>query len=312
VSPSPKKDRSDIIAGIDLNLLKVFEAILAEGSVSRAASRLSLSQSATSHSLSRLREIVDDPLFERKGQGVAPTPKALALSVPILAALQSFRDILRRSQGEFDPRVERRNFTIDVPAGVDIAVAPELLRMSEHAPGITFRIMTGRARQVLPELRFGHSALSIDFEAPRERGYRYEVIQEDEFVVLARKGHPALKNGLTAEQFFELPQAAIVFSRKDDGSPVTDRLRDAGLRRNVRLVVSSLPTIATVVASSELISSTSRGIATLLAKQFDFEIHPMPIELPPLPITMIWHENFEGDLGHAWLRAAIRAIFKGI
>lgn len=312
MTAATKQTTSDTIAGIDLNLLKVFEAILAEKSVSKAAQRLALSQSATSHSLSRLREIVDDPLFERKGQGVTPTPKALELSVPILAALRSLRDVLRRSDGTFDPRIERRTFTIDVPAGVDIAVAPELAQIGKEAPGVGFRIMTGRASQVLPELKFGHSALSIDFEAPREKGYRYEVIQEDEFVVIARIGHPEIAKGLTPERFLALPQVAVVFSRKDDGSPVTDRLRHAGMRRNVRLVVSSLPSIATVVASSDLISSTSRGIATLLARHFKFEIHPMPFRVPPLPIMMIWHEHYDADPAHLWLRDRMRSIFSVI
>jgi DNA-binding transcriptional LysR family regulator len=311
MSPVTKGKLSDTIAGIDLNLLKVFEAILAEGSVSRAAARLGLSQSATSHSLSRLREIVDDPLFERKGDGVRPTPKALELAGPILLSLQSLRTVLRKSEGVFDPRVERRTFTFDIPAGVDIVVAPELVRLAKDAPGLTFRIMTGRARQVMAELRFGHSALSIDFDAPQEKGYRYEVIEEDGFVAIARKEHPAFRRELTQEQFFDLPQVALTFARRDDGSPVTNRLGEAGIARQVRLVVSSLPSIATVIASSDLISMTSRRIATMLARQFDFDIHPLPVHMPPLPITMIWHEHFDADPGHVWLRDTIRTIFRG-
>lgn len=307
-----RTELGDIIAGIDLNLLKVFEAIIAEGSVSRAASRLSLSQSATSHSLSRLREIVNDPLFERKGHGVQPTPKAIEIAEPILAVLHNLRDVLRKNGGVFDPLRERRSFTIDIPAGIDIAVAPELVRISEKAPGISFRIMTSRANLVLTELRYGHSALAIDYEPTVEKGFRSETIVEDEFVVVARKGHPALKNGITAELYQRLPQVAVAFTRRDDNSPIANRLRDIRTTRNVQMVVSSMPTVSAVVQSSDMIASASRGIATLLTKQFGIEIHPIPIVVPPLPITMVWHEQFEMDPGHIWLRERISSIFRGI
>lgn len=299
----------DAIADIDLNLLKVFEAIMAEESVSQAAVRLGISQSAASHSLSRLREILDDPLFERTGHGVRATPKAEELSATILITLQHLRKVLRKHQGAFDPTQETRRFTLDIPAGVDLAVAPELIRITADSPGITFRILTSRARDVLSELRFGHSALSIDFEVPQDKGFRSELIEQDEFVAIARTGHPAFEHGITAEQFETMPQVAVVFTRRDEGSPLTNRLRDTGVRRNVRLVVATLPAIASVVASSDLISSTSKGIATLLSKQFDIALHPMPVHVPPLPIMMIWHEQFDAEPGHVWLRQQVRGIF---
>lgn len=308
VKPGP----SDVIAEIDLNLLKVFEAILAEGSVSKAAARLSLSQSATSHSLSRLRQIVDDPLFRRKGLGVEPTPKALEIAEPIRTILKSLREVLRRNVGVFDPLVEHRTFTIDIPAGIDIAVAPDLVRITENAPGISFRLMTSRASLILHELKLGHSTLAIDYEATVAKGFRSEMIVEDEFVVVARKGHPALKNGITAEVYQQLPQVAVVFNRRDDSSPVANRLREKRARRNVQMVVSSMPTVSAVVQSSDLIASASRGIATMLARQFEIEIHPMPIAVPPLPITMVWHEHFDTDPGHIWLRERVASIFRGI
>jgi len=302
----------DTIADVDLNLLKVFEAILAEGSVGKAADRLQVSQSATSHSLSRLREIVDDPLFERRGQGVQPTPKALEIAGPVLDVLQRLRVVMRRDTGSFDPDIERRRFTLDIPAGVDIAVAPDLARLSMTWPGITFRILTSRARNVLTELRFGHTSLAIDYDSLLEEGFRSELMVEDEFVVMSRKEHPALRHGVSLELFQLLPQVIVVLTRKDDSSPVTNRLKEAGINRNVQMIVSSMPSMSAVVASSDLIASTSLRIARLLSRQHAIEIHPLPFQMPPLAITMVWHEHFEADSGHIWMREKVRSIFQGI
>lgn len=291
----------------DLNLLAVFDAIMTEGNLTRAGGRLGMTQSAVSHALARLREMTSDPLFERTRRGVRPTPRAIEMSESVHRALDLIRASLS-SPRVFDPATARQTFLLDLPAGVDAIIVPRLVEKLKEAPGIDLRISSGRASSIRNELRYGETYLALDFQKVERDGYRAEQVYSDPFVVIARAGHPALQRGLTRDAYQDLGHVAVFWSREATSSPVTDNLTRQQIRRPIRLTVPTLATMLDVVETSDLLGSTWRGVAESFARTMDITVYETPFDMAPVPIYMVWHETFDSDSGHAWLRSVIIEI----
>jgi DNA-binding transcriptional LysR family regulator len=298
---------------IDLNLLTVFDAIMTELSLTRAAKRLDRTQSAVSHSLKRLRELTGDPLFERTGTGVRPTPRALEMEKEVRRALSMIQAALGRRES-FDPQRETRTFFVDIPAGFDWLVAPKLAECLRSTPGITVRIANARAANMLNELRNRETWLALDYTPLHIEGYKSEALIDDEVVLIARPGHPLLENGVTADNVRKVRQVGIGWSAVSVPTPhpIDDRVQEAGLPRNVQLWVPTLSSMVAVVAGSDFVAYMARGAAGRFAETYGIALHRLPFELRPLPMIMVWHESFEADCGHRWLRDTIRDICRSI
>jgi DNA-binding transcriptional LysR family regulator len=296
----------------DLNLLAVFDAIMLEGSLQRAAVRLKMNQPAVSQALTRLRATVGDKLFVRKGRGVVPTARALEMARSIRPAMDLMRAALAKSNG-FDPTVETRTFLLDVPAGIDAITAPLLARRLQEAPGLRFSIAGARASRMASELRFGESDIALDYEPMTGAGYQSELIFNDHFVVMGRTGHPELTRGLSVVQYQKLGHVAVSWGSGRRNSPLEQKLKSATIARNIRMTVPNLPSMLRVVAESDLVGSTwSKVAAQSVAETPGLRMFPMPFEMPPVPIYMVWHESFDHDAGHGWLRNVLRDIYKSL
>lgn len=302
----------DTSGRLDLNLLAIFDAIMIEGSLTKAGRRLGVTQSAVSHALARLREITGDPLFERTGRGVRPTPVAISMSDKVRSALDVLRSTMRSPQGEFSPATDTRTFVLDIPAGIDAILVPMLHARVGDSAAMRFRISPGCASALLSELRLGESWLALDHDMPSEPGFSSEVIMDDPFVLVSRKNHPALVDGLSLALFSKLPQVAVAWGREKGPTPLSRRLHDRGIARNVQYAVPSLTTVPALVATSDLVGALPQRLAMQVARYHAIDIHPLPEPLPPLQVYMVWHASFENDPGHLWLRGLVREICRDL
>ena len=218
-----------------LTLIPVFDAIISEGNLSRAAERLGVTQSAVSQALARLRKLTSDPLFESHGRGVRPTPRALEIAGHARAALT-------HANAAFTPKTLdiaslKRTFIIDIGGGFDALILPKLYKvLAKAAPGVRCLVSNTRGGDLLSELKYGETELAFDFQPTDAEGISSERLGEDTPVVVARPGHPALKQGLTKSLYLQLPHAALAWTRSTVSSGVAlelDAYGNANQNRHV-------------------------------------------------------------------------------
>ena len=306
----PDRQTGVDIDSIDLRLLSVFEAVMTECSFSRAGRRLGLTQSAVSQAIARLRPIVHDELFERTGRGVRPTPRACELDEPIRRALHLLRLSLNQTGG-FDPATTPRTFFVAMQPDVAEAFAVELYRALPPSTRSRLYVVPPRPNGLLADLRFGEPELAIMQETIEAHGFRGELLYTEGIVMLARQGHPGIENPVTWENYARLGH--VVLSRPDPSEPSPIDL-EFKRRRADRHVPLSMPTAASVLKvaeQSDLVCTLGRRLAQYFATQHKLEIHELPIDQLTLPLFMVWHERFDNDRGHQWLRRTLRATLTG-
>src|ERR1044071_161466 len=250
----------------DLNLLVVFQALLAERHVGRAATRLALTQSATSHALGRLRNLFKDPLFVRHPKGVEPTARALAVG-PAVA------DILNRAQA----LISQPAFNPNMPCGFTIAtidltlptiIVPLIVHLRRTAPAVDIRIVPLVREHVAAAFDRQEIDMAIlNFPDPPKRLARLPVLK-DRYVGIARRGHPLLKRKpLTPKAYAELPH--LLFSPRGDPKGIVDEplAQLGGLRRRVVMTVPHISATPLIVAGTDLIAVIAERLARLYAWQ---------------------------------------------
>jgi DNA-binding transcriptional LysR family regulator len=295
------------LRNLDLNLLTVFEAVHELGSVSRAADRLALSQSATSHALARLREVCGDELFVRARHGLSPSPVAKTMYPAIKQALEALRSSLAEASG-FDPATSQRHLRISIPhpLGPFYAIAIRAAAMIA-APGIVLRFDTVTLPLNLDDdLRDGTVDVAIDWLPSKSGPFVNRKLFDDRLVLFARRDHPLVKTGATLENLMKAQFVGGHPRREIDRLPKAIReFRKLDLTEVVR--VSELLEIPTVVAATDLLGVFPLSMAPLMERHLGLSMLEIPVELPPVPIYAIWHENRRSDSAHRWLRELVAA-----
>lgn len=293
------------LAGIDLNLLVLFVALYKERSVSRAARRVGLSQSAASHALSRLRDLTGDELFVRVGRGMLPTPRADALAGPVSEALAGLVRSLAR-ETDFDPMLARASFRIGAVDLAAVMIVPQLmLRIAERAPNVQL-IVSALPEVLFRKLADGEIDLALG-GAGAEVELRSQIVLQEEFVCLVRSAHPCLQAGLTVEGYASLPHA-LVSPRGLARGYVDTALARIGLSRQVVYVTPTLQAAASVVARSDLVLTTTRRTAQLAAQSLPLALVEPPLPIEPYVLSAIWHERRDADPLHLWIRAQLLEV----
>jgi LysR family transcriptional regulator, transcriptional activator for leuABCD operon len=294
------------LRAVDLNLLPVFEAIYEERSLSRAATRVAMTQSAVSHALSRLRLVFRDELFIRQPRGVIPTAAADALYAKLRGALASVRESIVETRG-FDPARSDRKFFVSIshPLGPMIAIRLRE-RLDRVAPGVDV-IFSTRSRPVELEraMREGRIDAAVDWLVPANGKFREVTLFEDGLVAMARSGHPAVR---TTRSISELTQGAFVSLRpRVEGEHPVAGLREwQRLKLRVVLEVSEILEVFMVVRQSDLF-----GLIPLSMIRFAREVFGLrPLQAgprrAPVPIKLVWAASRESEPAHAFLREHIR------
>lgn len=290
---------------LDLNLLRVLDALFREGSVSKAAARLKLSQPATSNALARLRDALKDPLFVRGREGMVPTERALQLRGPLTLALQQLQEALT-PRAAFDPATTKQTFVLAASDHAQLLFVPRLAQALGQFPGLRLRIVPLPRDFPTAELESGELDLVVGaFDlAPGDRaprGLKRQVIARERYVVVGKKGHAALRKPESLD--LSLPQLHV--SPRGGVEGKTDRrLR---LRRNVVLYTPHYLVAPWVLASTELIAALPERVAQRFAEAFPLQVVPAPIAIEPLRIQQLWHPHRDEQPAHRWLRAQVKA-----
>jgi DNA-binding transcriptional LysR family regulator len=295
------------LRSLDLNLLLVFDAVYRERSISRAAAALHLSQPTVSNALARLRERLHDPLFERRGQGMAPTARAMALAEPVHQALDLLERGLR-SPHRFDVAHAEREFVIAAEDYGEAVILPRFVDwLGKAAPGIRIRIRPEPSARLKTEMRTGVVDLALDYFALPEAGFRSRSVLTETLLTLSRADHPQIGERLGLETY--LAQRHVVLAPREGAMPMIDlALAKRGLARHIAATVPHFQSMPVMVQGSDLLCTLPRRMAHLYADHFRLRAYPVPLRTPRFPVYLIWHEAVEDDLGHTWLREQLMAL----
>ena len=297
------------ISKIDLNLFTVFEAIYTEGSVTRASQQLHLTQPAISHSLNRLRQLFDDPLFVRQGHAMVSTPLARSIIEPVRQALRAL-EVTLADTGIFDPSLARKQFTLALRDVLESTVLPPLLEsVTGQAPMIDLAAIQVDRRELVSELAAGSLDVAIDMLLPLPNEIRREKISQDTTVVLARQGHPLVDGALELDTY--LAAEHILASSRRKGPGLEDfELSRLGLQRRIRLRCQHYFAACRVVSQTDLLLTMPEGYARIANQQFGNQILPLPITMPSWDVYLYWHQNVENDPANRWLREQVTQAFR--
>ena len=291
----------------DLNLLVTLDVLLAEGSVARAAKRLRLSPSAMSRALARLRETTGDPLLVRAGRGLVPTRRALELRERVSLLVQDGQAVLRPVD-KLDLKLLVRTFTLRTSEGFVESFGPDLIaRANKDAPGVRLRFVQKPDRESTP-LREG----AVDLETGvvgKTTGpeVRAQALFRDRFVGVVRKRHPLSQGKITPSRY-AAGRHILVSRRGLDKGPIDDALELLGLQRQIVTIVGGFATALGLARASDLIATVpDRHTRALRAGMHSF---PLPVSLPEMTISMLWHPRLDADPAHRWLRGCVRDACK--
>ncbi|MFT3799930.1 MAG: LysR family transcriptional regulator [Burkholderiaceae bacterium] len=285
---------------IDLNLLRVLDAVLEAGSVTGAAERLHLSVPATSHALTRLREALGDPLLVRAGRRLVPTPRAQELREPLARWMAQGRTMLARDKSAELAQLERV-FVVRAPEGVSISFGASLtLALRQIMPLATLRFLPETAEEDAT-LRDGSIDLDLRHFLPREPEVQTLHLMDLKPVVVVRHDHPLGTRAVTAKRLSA--QLHVDVQRRPGApSPVDDALAALGLAREVVLTVPQANIAALVAARSDLVAILGERMARAMAASVGLKVLPLAFAVEPEPLLLAWHPRHNADPAHALLR----------
>ncbi|WJF90829.1 LysR family transcriptional regulator [Paraburkholderia bonniea] len=289
---------------VDLNLLRVFHAILEENSLTLAGNRLGLSQPAVSYALGRLRAMFDDPLFVRSGNEMVPTSAAMAMREAVQHAMVAAHDVLRFT-APFDAARSSRTFRLALSDIGSLVFLPKLCdRLAVLAPEIKLEVVSLSLPQVQEALRNGQLDLAIgNLPGLRDSTHFTSLFREDHVCMTRwRAGLPG--PALPLSHFLALSHLQVT-STESGHQQVEDHFIEHGIQRKIVLRVPHFTVVPEILARTDWIVTVPRRIAPALNRSDAFTIYELPVKTPEITITAHWHENFESNDANRWLRALV-------
>jgi DNA-binding transcriptional LysR family regulator len=302
---------------LDLNLLRVFDQVMAERNLTRAARNLSMTQPAVSNALARLREAVGDQLVSRSGYGVEPTPRALALWPAVADALRQLESSF--APGDFTASEARHTFILAMADATAASLMPGLVKIIERdAPGVSMRVLPLLTRDPRKLLDDGQIDLAVgffpavlaDLTAQAQSGgmaaFDHQRLYAGEYVCVMRNGHPLSRGPLTLARYCDARHLLVSFSGRPFGF-VDEALASRGKARRVVLTVNQFFTAGRVVSASDLLTVLPRHFVKVTGMASDLTLRELPFEVPPVHVDSLWHRRQAQRSDHAWLRLAVVA-----
>jgi DNA-binding transcriptional LysR family regulator len=299
---------------LDLNLLRVFDALLETRSVTIAAFTLNLTQSAVSNQLARLRDAFDDPLFVRTSEGMVPTPRATAMADPIRKSLVAIRFCLEEQLG-FDPAASDRTFKIFMSDVGQMVFLPRLLeRIARDAPHVnvhTVQVPPSRLRDLA--LESGEVDLAAGYFEDFDGSFRQQLLFEESYVGMVRCGHPTIREALSLATFLSTPQ--LVYQPTGGGhglqaGAVGQAFAAANVPGRVAVRAAHSLGMTSIVSSTDLLVIVPSRLAAACRELAEVNVLALPIEIPKFQIKLHWHERFHHDAGNRWLRGVFAELFQ--
>lgn len=291
------------IRNIDLNLLVILDALIAERSVSRAAHRLGLTQSAVSHALRRLRALFGDELLMRSAGGMDLTARAIQLAEELRVVLGQIQSMVNQ-RGDFDPATSNRVFRLRVSDYVSSFLLGRLCRvMRTEAPGA--RLDVGHFSETGEDLIGDEIHVRLGPESGSRSKYSRLRVFEDEFVVVMSKRHPLARQEMTLERYVSLVHLKVAASAIGTNL-IEDALARRGLKRDIAMRVPSWLDVHPIVATTDLVAVLPRRWTQTRPFTTACVIKRLPLDDVELAIDAVWHPRHDDDRGHAWVRTTIR------
>lgn len=292
------------ISRVDLNLLVVLDTIYTEGGITRAAEKLHLTQPAVSHALGRLRDLFDDPLFERQGHKMVPTALTKRLIDPLRGSLQSLGSLLNGTH-RFEPATTQKRFVIGLRDFMEFTVMPPLMHtLAREAPEVEIASVRAIRSNLEAELEAGTLDLAVDLLLPLSDAVKFTRISVDGVVVVARKDHPAIQGGIDLDTY--LAQRHILVTMRRQGPGFEDvELRRLGVQRDVVLRCQYYFAACRTVSQTDLVLTMPESYAHMVNPQFGNQVLPMPVALPLMDAYMYWHASMDNDPANRWLRSVV-------
>jgi DNA-binding transcriptional LysR family regulator len=292
---------------VDLNLLVVFEALMAQRSVGRAAQRLGLSQPATSAALARLRQLLGDPLLLRHGNAMQPTLRAERLLPAVRQALRLVEDAFA-PRDTFDPTESTRRFRLVMSDYAEHLVLPQLVRLVlAKAPGVTLRVKPVDLRTLAESLADGtvDAAIGTWYDPPKP--LRVARLLTERFVCALAADHPIVRGRLTLAQYVALPHL-LVAPRGGESGLVDDELAERRLVRHIAVTTPDFAAVPRILAGTPLVATIASLVALRLADPGALQVLRPPLALPGYDLQFIWDAARDRDPGLLWLRRHVEAI----
>ncbi|MFG2867458.1 LysR family transcriptional regulator [Streptomyces sp. NPDC048338] len=296
---------------LDLNLLTALDALLEEGSVAGAAARLHVTAPAMSRSLGRIRKVTGDQILVRTGRSMVPTTRALAMRAEVHALVQQAHCLLS-AQRELDLASLQRVFHVRWHDALTAACGTALTAaVRRQAPGVRLRLSAEPGTDDA-ELRRGEVDLESSSSRPTLPDVRHRLVGSDRMVVAVRQGHPLTKGPMSPERY-AAAEHLTVSRRGSLRDPIDDALATRGLERRV---VAAGPTAAfalQLAAAGDLVVTLPDVVTRAARDQLGLVTLPLPIPLPDVSLYLLWHQRYDEDRAHTWLRdlaaETVQALF---
>ncbi len=305
---------------LDLNLLRVFDQVMAERNLTRAARNLAMTQPAVSNALARLRDALGDKLVSRSGYGVEPTPRALALWPAVADALRQLETSL--APGDFVAAQASNTFVLAMADATAAELMPGLVEIIEaDAPGVSMRVLPLNTRDPRRLLDDGQMDLAVGFfpavladltaqaQAGNMAGFDHQRLYDGQYVCVMRSGHPLASGPFTVKRFCQAHHLLVSFSGRPFGF-IDEALASLGLKRRVVLTVNQFFTAGRVVVGSDLLTVLPRHFVSVTGIADQLVTRELPFDVPPVHVDSLWHRRQGQRSEHAWLRLAVAAAAK--
>ncbi|MGX9418563.1 transcriptional regulator LeuO [Vibrio sp. WJH972] len=292
------------LRGVDLNLLTVFDAVMQEQNITRAAYNLGMSQPAVSNAVSRLKVMFNDELFMRQGRGIQPTQRARQLFGPIRQALQLIRNELPRAS--FVPETSTRLFNLSIGSPHDLRFAPKIFAtINEQAPDIQLHLEADFDQGLASRLRYQEVDFVIDYTSFDQEGFCSTELFKDELVLVVSKVHPRIKTGINIEQLLKEKHAKL--SQMHGIKSFTEQAY-SNLDCPSHYEGTSLSNVLYVVSQSELVTIAPRWLVAASPNHDKLQMLPVPFDCKEISVYLSWHESSEKDKGHTWLKEQLMLV----
>lgn len=294
----------------DLRLLLVFDAVMRERNVTRAALALHLTQPTVSNALSRLRHVLDDDVFVRCAGGVRPTPRALELAIPISQALRQIEHSLQPTA--FRPENADTTFTFAMSDQVGAVLLPMMAAHLETvAPGIRLQIRPKVDAEVSRQLETQDIDFAIGVLHTDDRSPSAAPLYSDDYVCVMRKDHPLAQGHLSAKQFISARHLLVRSAGAATGL-IDDVFRKKGLSRRIGMTTSQVIAVPEIIQRSNLVATLLRRTAECLHDADLVHTVPLPFRLGPVQIALFWHVSVNSHPPHAWMRAELVELCRSL
>lgn len=293
---------------IDMNLLVVFELLYRARKTQLVADELGLTQPAISHSLRRLRKLLDDELFERTSHGLKPTPYADQIAEPIAYALTTMHESLNIREN-FEPASSERVFSLAMTDIGEVYFMPKLmLKLAQVAPGVTLTTVRNSGVKLKEAMEMGEVDLAVGLLPQLGAGYFQRRLFEQKYVILMRKDHPLSSKDFGLDEFLKAKHAVVV--AEETGHGLAEKLiSELAAPRFIQLRLPHFTAVPYIISTTDLIVTVPEKLAETTLEQFDLIMRPLPIEIKSIQINLFWHRRFHQDAGNQWLRGLIFDLF---